>query len=330
MKHLGNAVLLSLLVFVTACSTDGADKTEKEGGATDSTKQESVQMQGNMKRVYAVGHFVGGVQTDDWLLHEEARYDENGHEISRITYSDPAQPREETTYDADGYEILKVVKGAGGVEVVQIRSTWNADHTEQSTEEFSTKDSRVVRKIVNHFDSKGTLIAFEEEDRRFLEAITTYQVRMVLDGAGRVKEQIERFDGKEMVGIQYTYDAQGNPLQIVRMDNEGKPSQTEYFEYDSAGHKTAHYLQDHHAYFATKQLEAKYEYDTQGRLTKEVHYKGLCDERGVVAGKCPISVATTLSYDAQGRLISKVEEYPGTDKPSMKMRFEYSGNVPAK
>jgi YD repeat-containing protein len=281
-----------------------------------------------MKREYSQIVGDSSAANGDWQLSADYTYDDAGHEIVVVDYGVNGQ-RITAKYDAEGFETLKAIEMAGGAAGSgEYRSVWNDNHTQQTTELFSAADSRVVQKVINKFDVNGTLIASEEEDRRFLEAITKINLRMELDSKGRVSKQFESFDGKELLGIKYTYDDKGNPSKIERMDNEGKPSQIEYYEYNAEGKKTAFYLQDFSAYFKTKQLKAKFEYDSQGRLVREVFYKGLCDEIGLQAAKCPISEVATYTYDAQGRLATEERDHQSADRPVVKKRFEYSGTVP--
>lgn len=330
MKNRWLVAVLPVVAFWIGCNSSTKTGAEESKPLADSLQRDTVPVVGNVKRVYAMGHFFVGQPSQDWQLYEDFTYDDQGREIGYVAYFDGVGTRVDTKFDADGYEILKVRKSTDRTGTLEYRSVWNADHTEQITEEFSQLDSRVVRKAIRKFDAKGTLIATEEEDRQVVESPVTYKTRMVLDAAGRVLEQREAVQGKEIVGIRYRYDAQGNPLEIVRMDSEGKPSQTETFEYDAQSRKTVHYLQDHGAYLSAKQLEARYEYDAQGRLVREVHYKGLCDENGQAAGKCPVSETISYTYDTEGRMLTEERDPQAADRPLMKKKFHYHGKVPAK
>lgn len=329
MKHFGKLAFWSMIVFAAGCTSEGSREAESKGTAADSLKQQVAPLQGNMKREFTMIMGDSGTAQSDWQLSGHYTYDDAGHEIAVVVYG--ANPQRITTqYDAGGYETLKVEDMGGAAQTMEYRSVWNDNHTQQTTELFSAADSRVVLKVINKFDTNGTLIASEEEDRRFLEAITQVKMRMELDSKGRVIRQFESFDGKELLGVKYSYNDSGNPTKIERMDNEGNPSQIEYFEYNPDGKKTAIYLQDFSAYFKTKQLKAKFEYDKLGRLTKQVQYKGLCDDAGFAAGKCMVNETVFFTYDAQGRVLTEEHARQGPDLPSKKMRFEYSGKVPVK
>lgn len=310
------------------CNNGSNPDKAQEGSKPDSLPKENLAPKGNVMKVEALGYYLSGEPTVDWKLFETVEYDDNGKEIFRKDHFDPNGSETRTEYDSLGYEKRKVTTGAAGAKV-EWKSTWNATHTQQQTEEFSALDSRVVGKSVRQFDDKGVLMESEEEDLHFLDAPLRHKLRLVRNSAGQLIEERETMDGKEIVGVRYRYDADGNQIEIARMDNSGKPSQTETYEYDAQHRKTKHYLQEHTAYISSKQLEAIYEYDKDGHLVKEVHYKGLCDSKGVDAGKCPISLTITRTYDAEGRMLTEDREQLYPTKSTMKKRISYAGKVPA-
>lgn len=320
---------LAATLALGACTQSSTNEDNDQKLAQDSLAADRLPVDGNVRRVYALGfHFVG-VPSTDWRLYEEYRYDDQGRVIRYESYFDGAGTVVTTQYDSTGHEVLKKHIRADLTPLIDYRSVWNADYTEQRIEEFAHQESRVVFKTVRHLDPTGTELWVEEEDLHALDAPILHTLKHVRDAKGRITEDRETFLGKEIVGVRYSYDQAGNPIKIERMDSEGKLSQTEYYAYDSAGRKTTRWFQDHQAYLNTKQLEARYAYDAEGRLTQEVHYKGACDEASEQVGRCPISETITFTYDDQGRVATEDHERSKQEPRSMKKRFEYFGKVPA-
>ncbi|MFN8395654.1 MAG: hypothetical protein U0176_13525 [Bacteroidia bacterium] len=312
-----------------ACTQASKDENKDKNPPKDSLAEDRLPVDGSVKRVYALGYHFGGVPSTDWKLYEEIRYNDAGQEIQLESFYDGVGSIMSTQYDSSGHEILKKLESSAHAPLIEYRSTWNADHTEQRTEEFAHAESRVVFKTVRHLDQAGTELWVEDEDLHAIDAPISHTLKHVRDAKGRVTEDKETFLGKEIVGTRYSYGAAGNPVKIERMDSEGKLSQTEFFAYDESGRKTTRWFQDHHAYLNTKQLEARFTYDAQGRLMKEVHYRGACDEASEQVGKCPILETVTYTYDDQGRLATEEHLRSGQEPATMKKRFEYFGKVPA-
>jgi antitoxin component YwqK of YwqJK toxin-antitoxin module len=320
------------LIFLTLASCNGNPETSKGDAKTpsDSLKSDVPPMEGNSKRVYALGHFFAGVPNTEWRIYEDYSYDDAGREISYQSYFDGINSRVTTEYDGQGFETLKLRKGDAANGNMEYRSAWNADHTEQKVEVFSAVDSRVISKTTRHLDTNGVVLATEEEDLRAVDYPVVIKLKMVYNEKGQLVEEREVAEGKEIVGTKYKYDPAGHLIEVMHMDSEGKPSQTESFEYDAEGRKTTRYMQEHTAYIKSKQLAGRYEYDPEGRLAREVQYRGQCDPAGEKAGKCPISQTVTYTYDADGRVTTESIEQQYPSPRSMKKRYEYHGKVPVK
>lgn len=321
---------LLALTAALGCGGEPTHPGNQDPQARDTAHVEGNTVMGNVKRVYALGHFFAGEPSPDWRLYEEYTYDDAGREILYVSYFDGVGTRIETQYDAQGYEVLKVRSGSDKAGKMEFRSIWNPDHTEQKTEEFSIQESRAVSRAVRRFDQRGVLQEVQEEDLHIPEYPIHHTLKMVYDRAGRVTEERETSLGKEVVGTQYRYDAQGNPVEVLHMDSEGSPSQMDTYEYDEQGRKVAHFLQDYGAYYPSRQLEARYVYNPAGQLEREVHHKGRCDETGQRAGQCPVSETITLVYDAEGRVIRETVMRQHPTPRTLEKRFEYFGKVPVK
>jgi antitoxin component YwqK of YwqJK toxin-antitoxin module len=296
--------------------------------AADSLTTKDTPPSGNVMRVHALGHFFKGEPSKDWQLYAEHTYDDQGHEIGYASFSDGVNSRVERQYDDSGHEVLQSTT-ADKAGKIELRSTWNAGHTEQKTEQFSSVDGRVVFKTTQRWDANGNLLEKVEQDLHLVDYPTTHKVQYVRDAQGFLLEEREEFQGKKIVGTRYKNDAQGRPVEVTHMDSDGKPSQTEYFEYDAQGRKMKRHLQEHSAAIKTRQLEVVYEYEAGGRIAREIHYKGQCDEDGRKAGRCPISETVAYTYDTEGRLATEVREQQYPSIRTMKKRFEYFGKVSA-
>lgn len=319
---------VAAMLILAACDQPSKEENKDKHPSTDSLAEDRLPVNGNVKRVYALGYHFAGVPSTDWRLYEEFHYDDKGLEIKYESFYDGAGSIMTTQYDSAGHEILKKQENVAHAPLIEYRSTWNSDYTEHRMEEFAHAESRVVFITVRHLDKQGVELSVDDEDLHALDAPISHTLKHVRDPQGRLVEDREKFLGKEIVGARYTYDAAGNPTKIERMDSDGKLSQTEFFAYDESGRKTTRWFQDHQAYLNTKQLEARYSYDAQGRLVKEVHYKGACDEASEQVGKCPILETVTFTYDDQGRLATEEHLRSGQEPATMKKRFEYFGKVP--
>jgi hypothetical protein len=328
MKHWNTICLLACALLTgTGCTPDPAQQAQ---GSPDTTKVDvpvATVPIGYRKKVFAIGHpFVNRI-SNEWELYEEFTYDTADHEIDYRAHFDGRGTHVVTAYDPQGYVISATHTNGLNAERIEFRSTWNPDHTVQVTEEYSQTEGRVVSKAQHTFDAQGKLLSTEEEDLHLPDFHPKTQTRYKYDAAQRLIEQREIVQGKEIIGVRYSYDAGGNATQIERFDAEGKPSQVEDFTYDDKGRKRSRHLQDQPAFYKTKQLKTRYEYDDRGHLSKELHYGGQCDIAGEKTGKCVISETIAYTYDPQGHLLTEDREATAQQEKQRK-RIDYEGNMP--
>jgi len=282
---------------------------------------------GNRLKVYTIGYPVKGVPSTEWELYEEFVYDTAGHEVEYIAHYDAFGKRVRTDYDAQGYPRLVTQTYGTKAQREEFRSSWNADHTEQITEEFSQEDGRVVGKVVRRYDQAGQLVGVDEEDMHLPDYHTQHKTRIIYDAKGRRSEERESVGDREIIGTQYRYDALGNLVEIKHNDAEGKTSQIESFTFSSEGRKLARYLEDYSAYITARQLTKRYEYDGKGRVVKEIQFGGQCDAAGEQAGKCSIVETITWTYDDQDRMLTETRDLARPKPSQSRKRFEYAGQV---
>jgi YD repeat-containing protein len=330
MKYWNTICLLVAVLFAgTGCVPDAAQQVQDSPDTTKVDAPVAMVPVGYRKKVFAIGHpFVDRI-SDEWELYEEFTYDTAGHEIEFRAHFDGRGTHVVTAYDPQGYVLRTTHTNDLNAERIEFRSTWNADHTVQTTEEYSQTEGRVVSRSRHTFDAQAKLLSTEEEDLHLPDFHPKTQTRYRYDAAQRLIEQREIVQGKEIIGVRYSYDAAGNATQVERFDAEGHPSQIEDFNYDAQGRKRSRHLQDPSAFYKTKQLKTRYEYDTQGHLSKELHYGGQCDIAGEMAGKCIISETVVYTYDAQGHLLTEDRDGTVNQQEKQRKRFDYEGDVPA-
>jgi hypothetical protein len=327
MKHWKIICAGIALLTAAACTQEQSQKpqgtTAPDAAATAAAPPRS----GPRMKVFALGHPISGEPATEWELYEEFAYDSAGREIEHKMYYSGATNVVLTTYDAQGHELLVVQSSSLKASNIEFRSTWSADFLTQTTEEYSQEEGHVVGKKVRTLDAAGKLLRVEEEDLHVPGYPQRHASRLVYDAQGRLVEERESVGGKEIVGVRYTYDGAGHPVQIERYNAEGKPSQIEYYAYDAQGRKATRHFQDLSAYISSKQLQARYEYDTAGRLVKELHYGGQCDQQGEASGGCMIHETITMTYDAQGRMLTEERDRSAGSPKFLKKRFEYEGTT---
>lgn len=305
------------------CAPEPANVPAAKPDSTAVVATQAAPAEGSRTKVYAIGHPVLGIPPKEWELYEEFVYDTAGHEIEHLPHYDATGKIVRTDYDAQGFTTLVTATYKTNGQREEFRSKWNADHTEQITEEYSQVDGRVVGKLVRKYDQDAKLISVDEQDMHLPDYHTQHKTSIVYDGAGRRIEERESVGDREIIGTQYRYDAAGNLVEIIHNDAEGKPSQIESFTFSGDGHKLARHLEDKSAYISAKQLTTRYEYDEQGRPVKEIQFGGQCDAKGEKNGKCSIIETIVWTYDNQGRMLSETRDLARPKPTQLRKRFEY-------
>jgi hypothetical protein len=327
MKHLGfwlRCLALLLLPSIAGCGGNSPQNTTSDSTLVAEKPLVAPQKgQKYRKRVLAKGYFFRGEPSKDFVTYEEFVYDENNQEIDYQAHWDGSNTHVITQRDSAGRETGRTRMGNDQTGTLDFKIAWNGDHTEQVIDEFSLNANRIVAHTVKKFDKGGKLLETIEEDLHLADNPILSKQTMVYDGQGFLVESRETIAGKEIPGARYTNDKAGRAVQIVHFDSEGKVSQTEFYEYDANGKKQARFFQDNGGLNPTKQLEARFYYDVQGNLEKEVHYKGACDANGEKNGQCPIVETTTMTYDSEGRMLTSKTVKQQPDLVEMELRFEY-------
>jgi hypothetical protein len=211
--------------------------------------------------------------------------------------------------------------------MIDYKITWNADHTEQTEEEYAHSEGRLVMRITRKFDQSGRLLSVVEEDVSVAGQPPIVTKRsLTYDARGRIQAENEESDGKVIPGAKYQYDGPGNLVRIERFDNTGRLSQTEYIKYNDNLLKQSVELQDHSGAIDRPQLQVKYGYDSENRLASEKRFTGQCDSAGRSAGKCFVEEVVDYKYDSAGRVVATETFKKGGNSPAMRLRIEYSSN----
>ena len=198
-------------------------------------------------------------------------YDANGN-LTSVT--DPLGNKTTYTYDGAG-NVLTRVDPLGNVQGGNPAAhTWT--FTYDSAGHLLTETNPLGKTTTRTYDDAGNLKTVTDA----LNHVTTYDY----DADNRLIK-ITAPDG----GItQYTYDSLGNRLTVTNQLNHVTTS-----TYDS----------DNHLASVTLPLGEKttYFYDANGNLTKQV------EPRGNVQGANPDDYATTFTYDAAGRMLTRTD-----------------------
>ncbi len=309
------------------CAPEPSKVPAAKPDSTEVVPAQAAPAEGYRTKVYAIGHPVLGIPPKEWELYEEFVYDTAGHEIEHLAHYDATGIHVRTDYDAQGYVTLVTQTYKLKSQREEFRSKWNADHTEQITEEYSQEDGRVVGKVVRKYDQDHKLISTDEQDMHLPDYHTQHKTSIIYDANGRRIEERESVGDREIIGAKYRYDQSGNLVEITRNDAEGKPSQIETFVFSSEGRKIARYLEDNSAYITAKQLTAKYEYDDQGRPSKEIQFGGQCDAKGEKSGRCSIIETIVWTYDEQGRMLTETRDLARPEPMQLRKQFEYVGKA---
>lgn len=318
------ALSLGALLVLAGCDAPTKEAAPVEANNTATATAGNPAGKNLRKKIFAKGKMRNGKEVIDFVLQEEYLYDSLGNEIQYISHADGFNTQVDTKRDAEGREISKVRTAKDQTGKLEYRIAWNGDHTVQEEEEFSSRESRVVNKFTRTFDQDGKLLSAEQEDLHILDYPMKHKINFRYNVQGKLVEEEEVVEGKVLPGTKYSYSEKGELTRIDHFDSEGKLSQTNFYQYNKEGKRTQHDLQDHGGYFKTPQLEARYEYDAKGQLTKEIHYKGNCTESGQSSGDCPISETISYTYDNEGRVATMRTQRAIPSVVDMMERIEYS------
>jgi hypothetical protein len=313
------------LVLVAFAACGGNEQQPKTPQPADSSAgKESLVTTGKIRQVVmAKGRLMTGKEAVEFEPFEESLFDEEGRELEHKSHWDGYGTLVQTTYDAQGHEMSKIRNAPDKTGKLEFRYAWSPDFSSLKVEEFSARESRVVAVTEKKFDANGKVLEEKEVDMHLPEFPIEHKIIFQYDAQGRLVSEKEIFEGKEFPGAQYTYDKKGRLAEVSRMDSEGKVSQRESFMYNDKDLKIERHLVDFSAFYKDKQLEAKYEYDEQGNMVRELHYSGLCNEDGRSQGKCQIQESIDMTYDQQGRLLSKHIRRQSPSDVDMELKYEY-------
>lgn len=317
--------VLALLGFA-ACDkgTSATSSNDAEGVVVDSSQNQKPKGDNERKKVTAKGIMPNGKEFPDFAPYEEFLFDKVGNQLEYISYWDGVNTHITTTRDAQGHEISRLRTANDQTGKLEYRIAWSGDFSEKIVEEFAANEGRVVSKVTTHFDSDGKMKDMFEQDFHLPDYPTSHKIEFLYDAKGNLIEEKENIEGLVVPGAKYHYSTEGNLIRVDRFDSEGGLSQTDYYDYDASGNKIEHRLQDHVGYYKTPQLEARFEYDSNGRISKEIHYKGNCTEAGQASGGCPISQTISFQYDDQGRVIQTETKRNIPTVVDMIQKFEYA------
>ena len=139
------------------------------------------------------------------------------------------------------------------------------------------------------------------------------------------------YDGKTTIEEEYKYDSSGNETYYKLIASETNTYQWWYYYYDDAGNRiksesydiydssTPLYIQ-HMEYDEHNQLIRSY-YVEDGKVTRETVYEYSYDESGNLIEERTGNSVTVMTYDEEGRVLSKVSYYK--DEKNNETYYEY-------
>jgi hypothetical protein len=316
------------LLVIWSCEKRAQPAANQAVVPSPATTQEDPKVEGYVVKTSVIGYPYKGLPNTEWEDFETTTYNPAGQEIAFVSHFDGMGTRRNTTYDSTGHIFLEITTTDGGHRV-EHRHKWSGDFLKHTREEYDPHLQGIVATSTETFGPDGKRLATASEDNYIPDYPQKSSIEYRYDGRGYLVQELETAQDKTIPGTKYERDAAGNATKIERHDADGNLSQVEFFVYDGTGRKIERYFQDLSAFDKTKQLEARYTYDENGRLSKELHYKGECDAARVNKGKCTITTTIDYTYDDLGRLSMEIRTQAGTEFKEMKKRYEYVGEVPA-
>lgn len=302
-----------LVVLITACKPTPSTVTEPP--AADST-------QGYVQQVEAKGFVIKGMEAKDWMPFQRVRYDEAGRELERDELGELATPHYTTTYDAQGRKVKVQRKGQDRLGDIDYTTVWSADGLQSTEEEYIHREEKLVSRTIIRYDTAGKMLDRTVLNLQFPEyGVDTQRTMFTYNAAGLLVQEQERFRGKTIPGVTYSYDAQGHLVKVERYDADGKVSRTELYEVDAAGRKAA--LRVVEQGIPDQRLEQRFAWTEAGLIKEEIRYTGDCSASGEQSGKCMISETTRYTYDTEGRILTKDVLQLGQLEPARQLRYRY-------
>lgn len=314
------AVIIGMLgmgILLGACQPEG------KGGGAPKGEDTLVAGGGYVQEVEALGYAFVGEPSTDWRLYETLRYDSAGREVEKQTHWDGGKTKIVTRYDKAGRKVLVKRTGQDRLGDVDYTTHWSEDGRKSTEEEYIHREERMILRTVTVFDSGGKVLERRIENHQFPEVgVDTQKTRYTYDGRGLLTFEEEFFQGRQIPSVRYGYDEKGQLVKLERFDADGNVSRTEYFEYDAQGRKKRLRMQD--AGMAQAQLERTYGWDAGGRLLEEHLYGGDCSAEGEKKGQCRIVESVRMTYDAEGRPLTKDTYKEGKPEAVMQLRYRYA------
>jgi hypothetical protein len=278
--------------------------------------------QGYVQYIEAKGYVIKGADAKDWMPYQRTRFDADGKELRREELSEFSEPVYTTSYDAQGRVVKVQRKGQDQMGDIDYTTTWSADGLESTEEEYIHREEKLIFRTITQYDTAGNVLQRTILGLQFKEyGVDTQRTINSYDTAGRLLKSQEYFQGKTIPSVDYTYNAAGHLVRIVRYDAEGKISRTENIEVDAQGRKVAVRVQEQGQ--AVTQLTERYVWDASGKVAEEIRYSGDCSPAGEQSGKCIIQETTRYTYDAQGRPLTQELSRLGASGPVMQLRYSY-------
>ena len=249
-------------------------------------------------------------------------YDANGN-LTSVT--DPTGAVTKVTYDAKG-RVTSVTDPTGGTTTIAYDASGNPTRVTGPTGVVTTSTYDAAGRVLSQTDANGQTTTYAYEAQGHLAQTTDplgHTTTFTYDANGNKVSQTDA-DGNTTT---FAYDSLGHVVKMT--DANGAPTSFGYGESagcpscGGGGGSTLSSLTDANGHATT------FQYDTNGRLTKEIDPLGRAtlysyDAEGHLASKTdPDGQTLSYSYDALGRLVKKSDP----DGTSATFSYDAQGNL---